>query len=158
MLDSIMFPHIWRKAADIIKTRRGMDRVKSDKINLDTAKVMVIEPDPPMLYLFEQVLAKHRFESITAKSSVEGFRLACEERPDAIIVNTALLDGDKFDLLKKLRAHETTMGVPIFATTHHWKDFGEDFFLSLGFDGLIKLPLDIAGLAATLKAAIDIKR
>ena len=135
-----------------------MDSTRGDKINLDTGKVLMIEPDPVMLYLFQQVLTQHSFETISAKSSVEGFKLACGKQPDAVIVNTVLLDGDKFDLVKKLKAHEKTMGVPIFATTPHWQDFGEDFFLSLGFDGLIKLPLDITGLAATLMDAIHIKR
>ena len=117
-------------------------------------KVLVIETDPAMLFLFQQILIMTGFEVLSARFGQEGQRIACREQPDAILTNIFLPDIGGFTLLQQLKANPQTSTIPALATTAHWTDFGERYFISRGFHALIKQPIDLGGIGAVIREAI----
>ena len=114
-------------------------------------KVLIVEDDSAMLFLFQQILLMYNFDVLATRSGEEGFRLACEAKPDVILVDLSLSDIDGLALLRKLKAHKETAGIPALATTAHWMCFGEEYFVTRGFSGLIKQPIDLKGLGDTMR-------
>jgi response regulator RpfG family c-di-GMP phosphodiesterase len=115
-------------------------------------KVLIIEDDSAMLFLFQQILLMNHFDVLATRSGAEGFRLASKDKPDVILIDLSLSDTDGLALLNRLKANKDTAGIPTLATTAHWMCFGEEYFVTRGFNGLIKQPIDLKGLGDTMRS------
>ena len=120
-----------------------------------SVKILVIEADPVMLFLFQQVLTMADFDVITARFGADGYQLALADRPDVILVNYFLPDVNGSALLEKFQTDERISRIPLLTTTAHWADFGESYFISQGFRGLIKQPLDLRDMGKAIRQVIN---
>jgi response regulator RpfG family c-di-GMP phosphodiesterase len=75
-------------------------------------------------------------------------------QPSAVIFVINTLDKSVFDLLKMLKDNKKTAHIPVLASSPHWRDSGEDFFTSLGFNGILKQPLELTTLSDSIRSFV----
>ena len=109
-----------------------------EKSFLHTRKVMLVDDEPDLLKLVSAILSDDGFENIVVADTVESAVNVCrEEKPDIVILDVMLPDGDGFSLVRQIRLFTD---VPIIFLTA--KDEAADKLagLGLGADDYIVKP------------------
>ncbi|MEE0421473.1 MAG: response regulator transcription factor [Lachnospiraceae bacterium] len=109
-----------------------------EKSFLHTKKVMLVDDEPDLLKLVSAILSDDGFENIVVADTVESAVNVCrEEKPDIVILDVMLPDGDGFSLVRQIRLFTD---VPIIFLTA--KDEAADKLagLGLGADDYIVKP------------------
>lgn len=109
-----------------------------EKTFLQTKKVMLVDDEPDLLKMVSAILADDGFENIVAAATVKAAVNVCkEEKPDLLILDVMLPDGDGFSLMRQIRQFTN---IPIIFLTA--KDEAADKLagLGLGADDYIVKP------------------
>lgn len=109
-----------------------------EKSFLHTKKVMLVDDEPDLLKLVSAILSDDGFENIVVADTVHSAVNVCrEEKPDIVILDVMLPDGDGFSLVRQIRLFTD---VPIIFLTA--KDEAADKLagLGLGADDYIVKP------------------
>lgn len=80
-------------------------------------KILVIEDDNTLQQVIVVSLTNEGFEVITAKDGEEGLAKAQSEKPDLITLDLIMPGLYGIDVLKKLKADETTKNIPVVVLT-----------------------------------------
>ena len=117
-----------------------------DNSFLHRKKLLLVDDEPDLLKMVSDILSDAGFETIlTAATVKEAILTAEKEKPDLMVLDVMLPDGDGFSLMKQLR---TFTNVPIIFLTA--KDEAADKLagLGLGADDYIVKPFFAAGAIA----------
>ena len=109
-----------------------------DNSFLHRKKLLLVDDEPDLLKMVSDILKDGGFETVlTAASVKEAVMVAKQEKPDLMILDVMLPDGDGFSLMEQLR---TFTDVPIIFLTA--KDEAADKLagLGLGADDYISKP------------------
>ncbi len=109
-----------------------------DNTFLHRKKLLLVDDEPDLLKMVSDILEDAGFETVlTAASVKEAVSAAKEEKPDLIVLDVMLPDGDGFSLMQQLRAFTN---VPVIFLTA--KDEAADKLagLGLGADDYISKP------------------
>jgi PAS domain S-box-containing protein len=118
-------------------------------------KVLLIEDDRILRENTEIFLGLKKYEVITAEDGMSGLRLAMDQLPDIIICDITMPIMNGFEVLKSLRANETTSVIPfIFLTAKAEK---EDYRkgLQLGVDDYISKPFNFNELHSAIELRLE---
>src|SRR5947209_3563754 len=74
------------------------------RATLRSVKVLVVDDQPNIVDMVAVVLRFHGFEVSTASTAREALRKAADERPELIVLDVMLPDGDGFEVCRTLRA------------------------------------------------------
>jgi CheY-like chemotaxis protein len=77
--------------------------------------VLVVDDDPDVGPFLEGRLRKCGVDTHLAPNGIRGYQIACREKPNAIISDYFMPDGDITYLLWRLRSTPTTENIPVFA-------------------------------------------
>lgn len=111
------------------------------------ARIVHIEDDPANRLLVRKLLERAGHEVVDAADGIEGVRLACERRPDLVLVDLNIPGLDGYEVTLRLRGETSLRGVPIVAIT---AEGDRDTSLAVGCDGFLQKPIDARTFAATL--------
>jgi len=78
------------------------------------AQVLLIEDDPTIRIALSRALAERGHAITSARSALEGLRLAVEGSPDLVVLDLGLPDLDGREMLRMLRA---VTAVPVIVAT-----------------------------------------
>lgn len=109
-----------------------------DNSFLHRKKLLLVDDEPDLLKMVSDILKDAGFEAVLAAASVkEAVMVAKQEKPDLMILDVMLPDGDGFSLMEQLR---TFTDVPVIFLTA--KDEAADKLagLGLGADDYISKP------------------
>jgi diguanylate cyclase (GGDEF)-like protein len=118
------------------------------------ARVLVVDDDPAIRAICAEVLRGHRYEVDEAESCAAARRLVLEHRPDVVLVDVQLPDGDGFSLLEGLA---DTRAVEPFAAvflTARGEVADKVRGLRLGADDYLTKPFDAQELVARIDAVL----
>ncbi|MGA5300213.1 response regulator transcription factor [Nucisporomicrobium flavum] len=117
-----------------------------------TARILVVDDQPNIVDLLETVLSFHGFVVDTAGTGAAALALAAEHRPDLVLLDVMLPDGDGREVCRRLRADGCHAGV-VFLTA---RDARQDLItgLAYGGDDWITKPFDVEVLLARLRAVL----
>lgn len=104
--------------------------------------VLVIEDNEQNLYLMQFLLEKHDFVVSSARSGVEGLKLAEQEVPDLILLDIQLPEMDGYTVAAELRKRQALRDVPIVAVTSYAMLGDREKALSSGATDYIEKPID----------------
>ena len=121
--------------------------------SLNKPKILVVEDHQEAQLLFRRGLEKdyNLVMASTAKMAREAFN---KKRPDAIVLDVSLPDGDGFRLCSEIRNNQDLSDIPILMVTARDQTEDKVFGLNLGADDYIVKPFDHRELAARVKALI----
>ena len=120
------------------KSRQSLLDEAMDNSFLHRKKLLLVDDEPDLLKMVSDILKDAGFEAVlTAASVKEAVMVAKQEKPDLMILDVMLPDGDGFSLMEQLR---TFTDVPVIFLTA--KDEAADKLagLGLGADDYISKP------------------
>ncbi|MCM4081390.1 response regulator transcription factor [Paractinoplanes hotanensis] len=117
-----------------------------------TPKILVVDDQPNIVDMLRTVLSFHGFAVDTAATGAQAMAAAGESRPDLVLLDVMLPDGDGREVCRSLRAGGHDAGV-IFLTA---RDAREDLIagLAYGGDDWITKPFDVDVLLARVRAVL----
>ena len=79
--------------------------------------VLVVDDHEDTREMSMLVLNSQGFTAVAAKSGYMGYADACERRPDVIITDLAMPDGDGWEMVQRLSADPRTKDIPVVMLT-----------------------------------------
>ncbi len=89
-------------------------------------KVLVVDDEIHIVHVVAIKLRNNGFEVISAGDGQEGFKLACEEKPDIIITDFQMPIMTGLEMVQKLRRCEQTKDVPVIMLTARGFAIGDE--------------------------------
>lgn len=78
-----------------------------------TLKVLCIDDDPNIVNTLSRELLRRRAVPLQALHGMEGYWLACTERPDVIVIDLVMPRGNGAYVIECLKRNATTSEIPI---------------------------------------------
>lgn len=108
------------------------------------ARILVVDDDPSIRALVRDVLEGEEHDVLLAEDGYAGLRMAESHRPDCIVLDVMMPGIDGHEVLKRLRASETGLRLPVVMLTaaaddrQAWQAWteGVDYFLPKPFEPL----------------------
>ena len=117
------------------------------------ARVLVIDDEPEITRALRSILARHGYEPILAATAQEGLALLERRRPDLVLLDLVLPDGDGIEISGLIR-QERRLDVPIIILSAHGEEHQKVRALDLGADDYLTKPFGVAELLARIRAAL----
>ncbi|MEK7744722.1 MAG: response regulator [Elusimicrobiota bacterium] len=80
-------------------------------------KILVIEDDPISRKLMSRTLASAGFECLLSPTAENGLAAASKEKPDLVLMDVNLPDGDGIELCRKVKSQPSLRHIPILLLT-----------------------------------------
>jgi DNA-binding response OmpR family regulator len=113
--------------------------------------ILVVDDAPEIRRLTSDYLAHAGFRVLTAGTAESALRLARSERPDLLILDLGLPDGDGLDVARAIRR---TSSLPIIMLTARTDEADTLVGLELGADDYITKPFSPRELVARVRAVL----
>ncbi len=104
-------------------------------------RILIIDDEPSILETLEMFLAEKGIFVLKAETAQKGFDLFCAHRPDIVIADIHLPDGNGLELLNRIQSEGSHSKV-IMITAHHDMETTIQAMKSGAFDYIHK-PLDV---------------
>jgi two-component system, OmpR family, KDP operon response regulator KdpE len=113
--------------------------------------VLVIEDEPQMRTFVSIALAAHGYRMVEAATAAEGLKQAFAFRPDLVLLDLGLPDGDGSEVIRRLR--EWTR-LPILVISARGNEASKVSALDEGADDYLTKPFGAAELMARIRVAL----
>jgi len=104
--------------------------------------VLVIEDNEKNRYLTTFILEKHGYQVFQAQDGQAGIALACQIKPDLILLDIQLPMMDGYAVARELTRNGELQGVPIVAVTSYAMVGDREHALAAGCVGYIEKPIN----------------
>ncbi len=115
-------------------------------------KILVVEDDPSLAMGLLHNLKFEGFDVSLARDGETGLRMACDDRPDLVILDVMLPGIDGFEVLAELR--RAGLEMQILMLTARGTDEDKVQGLGMGADDYITKPFSLRELIARVNAAL----
>jgi two-component system OmpR family response regulator len=127
----------------VVSDSQGRATIVKDMMadTCDPARLLVVDDEPVILHLLSGSLRFAGYDVVTAPNGTEAVRAVASERPDLVLLDVMMPDGDGFEVLRRLRGAGREVPV-IFLTA---RDGVPDRVtgLSLGGDDYVTKPFSL---------------
>ncbi|MFI7601890.1 response regulator transcription factor [Actinoplanes sp. NPDC049681] len=119
---------------------------------MTSPRILVVDDQPAVVDMLSTVLTFHGFAVDTAGTAAQAVEKATEHRPDLLLMDVMLPDGDGMDVCRRLRAGGSGAGV-VFLTA---RDARADLVAGLAYGGdeWITKPIDLGVLLPRVRALL----
>jgi two-component system, OmpR family, response regulator len=118
----------------------------------DEARLLVVEDEPTILELLSGSLRFAGFDVVTASSGAGALRAAAACRPDMILLDVMLPDGDGFEVVRTLRSGGPR--VPVIFITARAAVADRVTGLTIGGDDYVTKPFSLDEVLARIRAVL----
>jgi two-component system, cell cycle response regulator DivK len=115
-------------------------------------RVLIADDNPLNVELVSYVLLADGFEIATAADATETLAQVAAFAPDLILMDIQMPGTDGLELTRRLKATPATAHIIIAAFTAHAMRGDEEKMRAAGCDGYIAKPINVATVAATIRA------
>jgi two-component system, cell cycle response regulator DivK len=122
------------------------------------ALILIVEDNDKNRKLVRDVLTFKGYETIEGETGEEGVRLAEERRPSLVLMDIRLPGIDGVEALRRLRAEETTRGIPVLAMTASVMSEDRQKIMAAGFDGYQSKPINVTEFVAAVTQLLEPRR
>lgn len=81
-------------------------------------KILIVEDDQFTIKLYTRLLTDNGYETISTPAASEALGLARREKPNLIIMDLMLVDGNGFEVIKQIRKDKNLSTVPIITLSN----------------------------------------
>ena len=113
--------------------------------------ILLIEDESQMRRFLRTALPAHGYRLLEAGTLREGLALAASHRPDLVLLDLGLPDGDGLDLVAELRGWSTT---PIIVLSARGQEDDKVRALDAGADDYLTKPFGVPELLARMRVAL----
>ncbi len=115
------------------------------------ATILIIEDEAAIRRFVHPTLEAHGYKLLEAQTSAEGLQLASQARPDAVLLDLGLPDGDGMEVLARLREWSH---VPVIVISARDRETDKIAALDAGADDYLTKPFGTGELLARLRVAL----
>ena len=105
-------------------------------------EILLVEDNETILEAFSVLLTESGYPVIKAASGRDALELAEEHAPGLVLLDLGLPDMNGLEVVRELKAKETTARIPVIAITGHALDTDRDACMAAGCDGYVTKPVD----------------
>lgn len=113
--------------------------------------VLVVEDEPPMRKFIRASLVSHGYRVLEAERAVEAMALMTSHRPEIVLLDLGLPDGDGLDVTKQIREWSP---VPIIVLSARGREDDKVTALDAGADDYLTKPFGVNELLARMRVAL----
>jgi CheY-like chemotaxis protein len=117
--------------------------------------ILIVEDNDKNRKLVRDVLTFKGYTTIEAETGEAGVRLAQERCPSLVLMDIRLPGIDGVAALRRLRAEQTTRGIPVMAMTASVMTEDRQKILAAGFDGYQSKPINVTDFVAALAQLLE---
>ena len=114
-------------------------------------RILIVEDEASIAEPFARLLEREGFETSIAATAAGALDAARRRRPDLVLLDLALPDGDGRDVCRTLRAES---GVPVIMLTARGTETDRIVGLELGADDYVVKPFSAAEVIARIRAVL----
>ena len=119
------------------------------------ALILVVEDNDKNRKLVRDVLTFKGYEVIETETGEEGVELARERSPRLVLMDIRLPGIDGVEALRRLRAEETTRGIPVMAMTASVMSEDRQKIMAAGFDAYQSKPINVTEFVAAVAQLLE---
>lgn len=121
-------------------------------------KILVVDDDEKIRLFVKIILEKRGYEVVCVSSGLAAFQVLYEDRPDLILLDVMMPGMNGYEVLKKLKADDSTREIPVIMLTA--LGMGEDFqkAVSNGVDWYIVKPFNSRQLISRVEFLLTGKK
>jgi DNA-binding response OmpR family regulator len=116
--------------------------------------VLVADDEPDILTLVSLRLEKAGYGVITACDGEQALEAVLERRPDLAIVDVRMPKLDGIELIRRIRADQTSKGIPVIALSARVSEGNIAEGLDVGADEYVKKPFSPKELVELVQAKL----
>ncbi len=120
--------------------------------------VLIVEDNDKNRKLVRDVLTFKGYGIIETETGEEGVELARERSPRLVLMDIRLPGIDGVEALRRLRAEETTRGIPVMAMTASVMSEDRQKIMAAGFDGYQSKPINVTDFVAAVAQVLERRR
>lgn len=113
-------------------------------------KILIVEDDAAIVLGLQTALQQEGYETLTARTGPDGYRLAKETQPDLLILDLMLPGMSGLEICKRLR--DDKIVTPVLMLTSKSEENDKVLGLELGADDYVTKPFSLRELLARVKA------
>ena len=122
----------------------------------DGPTILIIEDSPSQALQFQLVLEREGYQVYVATDGAAGWRFACQQLPQIILLDIDLPGMDGFQVLVRLKRSRATAGIPVVMLTHREHISNVICAIDLGVaDYLFKDDI-LQNICTTVKQLLDV--
>jgi two-component system response regulator RegX3 len=114
-------------------------------------RILYVEDEPSIAEPFSRALEREGFAPAVAGTAADALRLADELRPDLVLLDLSLPDGDGRDVFRELRRRSD---IPIIMVTARDSEADRVLGLELGADDYVVKPFSGREVASRIRAVL----
>lgn len=115
------------------------------------SRVLVVDDEPAILRFLKPALEANDYEVTTAGTVAEAVKRIAAERPDIVVLDLGLPDGDGKDVIRRVREWST---VPIIVLSAREREAEKIEAFDLGADDYVNKPFGVGEFMARIRAAL----
>src|SRR3954469_21780410 len=119
-------------------------------------RILIVDDDRSIRELLSMHLEERGFGVISAATGAEGYRLASETAPAAIVLDMRLPDASGIDLIPELK--KRAVEAPVLMITAHHDMATTILAMKAGAFDYIHKPIDIRAFDIALDRALEVRR
>jgi CheY-like chemotaxis protein len=114
-------------------------------------KAFLIEDHPLDMKLLRVLLQEGGYQLVSCTSPDGALAGIRAQRPDVVLLDLNLAGRDGLDIVRAMRAHDDTRGVPVLAVTAYPQRYSHAEIFDAGCSGILVKPLDTRRLVSQMQ-------
>jgi signal transduction histidine kinase len=125
---------------------------------MDNVRILVVDDNPALLAGYSRLARSAGYEVSEAATAADGLRRCREEKPDLVLLDAVLPDGDGLSVCRQIKADPNLTGTfVIMISGQRVSGDSQAEGLEAGADGYLTKPIEKRALLAHIRALLRIK-
>jgi len=127
---------------------------KSNK-KVTPARILVVDDEPDCLSIIQCRLEWCHYDVITASNGAEGLKIAEDEKPDIILLDTNMPVMDGHEMLERMKKHPILKDTPVIMVTALCSTQDIAAASALGIADYVTKPVDFTSLLEKISSILE---
>ena len=117
-------------------------------------RIVLVEDNEDNRDMLSRRLTRKGYEVLIAVNGAEAVEMIEKERPELVLMDISLPVMDGFEATRRLKANETTKGIPVIALTAHAMSGDREKAMEAGCDDYDVKPVELPRLLSKMEALL----